>query len=117
MLVAKRRAIVAECRRLVKRRRALLESNPPRNNQLETLRVERCGRSHGCVRTLFSRLDRFPYASENSCARLSHLCFHQTTFKLLRRHIAQGRVQPLLVVDLLQEAADAASGVTLVTVV
>src|SRR5438477_10625526 len=117
MLVAKRRAIVAECRRLVKRRRALLESNPPRNNQLETHRVERCGRSHGCFRTLFPRLDRFPDALKNSSSHLSHFSFHQTPFELRWRQITQCRVQSLLVVHLFEEVTDAASDVALVAVV
>src|SRR5438093_12636002 len=117
MLVAKRRAIVAECRRLVKRRRALLESNPPRNNQLETHRVEKHGRGHGLVRANRPRLDRFPYASKNSCAGPSHFCFHQLVFELRRRHITQGRVQPTFVVHLFKEATETTSDVARVTMI
>ena len=85
--------LLQSSRRLVKRRRALLESNPPRNSQLETHRVERRGRDHGCARagqSKAARLDRFPNALENSCLRLSHFQFQETTFELRRRHIAQG---------------------------
>src|SRR5438128_2571750 len=117
MLVAKRRAIVAEWRRLVKRRRALLESNSPRNNQLETHRVEKRGWDHGFVRANPPRLDRFPDASKNSCARLSQFGFHQLALEFRWRHITQSRVQPLLVVHLFQEVTDTAAGFALVAVI
>ncbi|PYV05592.1 MAG: hypothetical protein DMG26_05005 [Acidobacteria bacterium] len=61
-------------RRLVKRRRAMLESNPPRNSQLETHRddeagaVVKCSEAAAPAKTALPshRIDRFPHASENS---------------------------------------------------
>src|ERR1035437_2371027 len=61
------------------------------------------------------RMDRFPHASENSYGLLRQNR-HQRwwrrlqTFELGGRTIAQRRMQPLLVVDLLQKLADASPG-------
>ena len=54
--------------RLVKRRRTLLESNSPRNNQPETHQDDERGRGRRVAPSAFCahRIDRFPYASKNS---------------------------------------------------
>jgi len=55
----------AHCPRLVKRRRALLESIPPRNSQLKLIESdERWDRHNSCPSA--HRIDRFSHASENS---------------------------------------------------
>src|SRR6202049_1802659 len=55
--------------RLVKRRRALRERNPPRNSQLETHRTDARWGGHSLAASAALPLpsgDRFPHASENS---------------------------------------------------
>jgi hypothetical protein len=61
--------IVAKCGWLVKRRRALLESNPPRNSRPETHPDDE--RGLGLQRLSPHRMDRFPHASENSFHAIS----------------------------------------------
>jgi len=48
----------------VKRRRALLENNPPRNSQLET-HPPRWAEAR-CQKSCLHRMDRFPHAWKNS---------------------------------------------------
>src|SRR5437764_14071680 len=54
---------VGQSPRLVKHKRALLESNPPRNNQLETHRSNESGSG---LTAAPHCLERFPHAQKNS---------------------------------------------------
>src|SRR5579885_2084857 len=105
--------------RLVKRRRALRERNPPRNSQLETHRTDESWGNPTRIAPAFfpanSSGDRFPHASENSYRRLQNLrnlrrrsCSragdrYQCSLEFRRREIAQGRMQPLMVVQMFQK--------------
>jgi hypothetical protein len=79
----------------------MLESNPSRNSQPETHPDDEGRRWPQGWR--LHRMERFPYASENSYRKLPR---SGILFKPGRRHVAECRVQPFLVVDLFQELAD-----------
>ena len=59
----------------------------------------------------FVAMDRFPHAFVNSCSPLHRRRRWLQAFKLGGRTVLQGRVQTLLVVDVLQEGADAGAGI------
>jgi hypothetical protein len=82
------------------------ERNPPRNSQLETHRTDGAwGIPARAVPGEFptnSSGDRFPHASKNSFPSLQNLHpGRKRLFEFGRREIAQSRVQPLLIVNLL----------------
>ena len=86
-----------------------METNPPRNSQSETHPDDERGR-RPCGWRLH-RMDRFPDASENSSRKLPRsgilvVLRGEVGFELRRQHVAERRVQALLVVDLLQEVMD-----------
>src|SRR5260370_24064921 len=94
--------------RMVQGRRALLESNPPRNTQRETHPDDERGRWPQGGR--LHRMERFPDASENSYRKLPRSgILVVLRFELGRRQVAERRVQPFLVVDFLQELGDAST--------
>src|SRR5437764_8741491 len=83
------------------------ERNPPRNSQPETHPDDERGRRSSWRP---HRMDRFPNAYENSCRKtprsgLLLLC-REIGFELRWRHIAEPGVEPLFVVNFLQELAD-----------
>src|SRR5258708_1580628 len=88
----------------VSRRRALLRSIAPRNNQPETHPDDERGRWPQGWR--LHRMERFPNASENSYRKLPGSGILVVSLELGGRQIAESRMGPLLVVDLLQELAD-----------
>src|SRR5580698_3075669 len=81
------------CERLAKRRRALLESNSPRNSQPETHPDDGWGRQlkspPSCRSGSATSDDRFPDASENSCPGPP---IKALLLELHRRTVAQGGV-------------------------
>src|SRR5256885_13603735 len=99
-------AVINNGHRLVKRRRALLESNPPRNSQPETHRDGETGEGPPgpSSNSFLQRLDRFPHASKNSFRSLA-------LFENGRRHVPQRGMQPLAVVYVLHEVSDGFPGV------
>ena len=100
----------------MKRRRALLESNPPRNSQLETHRDDEAGGGGKAVPGPIEshRIERFPDAWENSYRKLPRsgllVLRGEVGFELGRRQVAERRVKPFLVVDLFQKLADRRAG-------
>src|SRR6185437_2111215 len=94
--------------RLVKQRRALVETNPPRNSQSETHPDDEWGRRPEGGAPLSE--DRFPDAWENSSRKLprSGILFREDLvgLELGRRQVAERRVEAFLVVDLFEELAD-----------
>ena len=94
--VAGERGCCDTANQLAKRRRALLESNPPRDSQPETHPNDEAGEgvqpSPG-----FHRMDRFPHASENSAAEGG--VGPEALFKLRRRQVAERGVEMSLIVE------------------
>jgi len=95
--------------RLAKRRRALVETNPPRNSQPETHPDDERGRRRR--RRRLHRMDRFPHALKNSSSKAPRsgvlvVARRQVRLELRRRHVAQRRVQTPLVVNLLEKGRD-----------
>src|SRR5665213_515784 len=95
----------AKCERLAKRRRPLLESNPPRNSQPETHPDD----ERGCLaaRPAPPSVERFPDASKNSCNEpprngLLFLFGAQFPLELHRGAVIQRRVHALFVVGVLE---------------
>ena len=98
---------------MVKRMRALLESNRARNSQPETHPDDGGGRVPVWARP--HRMERFPDAWENSSRNLprSGILFiprREVRFEFCGRQIAERGVKPLLVVDLFEELADRCAG-------
>ena len=91
----------------------MLESNPPRNNQLEThphdVRHDERGRWPQGWR--LHRMERFPDALKNSYKKLPRSGILLISFEPGRWRVAQRRVQPFLIVDLFQKLADGRASV------
>src|SRR5215210_6633541 len=94
--------------RLVKRRRAMLESTPPRNSQPETHPDDERRRRPAGRR--LHRMERFPDAWENSLRKppRSGILF-VLRFEFRWRQIAKRGVKPLLVVDFFEKLRDTGS--------
>lgn len=100
-----------------KQRRAPVETDPPRDIRLRVIAADE-GRE--CARMplpAFSSISdrKISHALKNSCDLLPrsglHILARQLCLELDRRQIAQRRVQPLLVIDLLEELGDRGAGI------
>src|SRR5689334_23192673 len=98
----------ASCRRLVKRKRDLVETNPPRNSQLKLIEADGAEGGHSPASSVVPNIgfDRFPYL-RNSSRKLPRSGLHdfpgQLCLELNGRPVAQCRVQAFLVVDLFEK--------------